>query len=244
MRIGELHRRQQLGVVGAALAGQIRSAPALFRQPAHTANPAGRPTPPDSRLCRDALAEAHTLLSSTILAHSLRCWEFGVALAELDGLLFDPESLYVACLLHDAALGADHDPHIGCFAALGAVRAREFVLRHDGPPPMGDRIHDAIARHMDVATPIDAGTEAALLHDAAHLDVVGARSHELSQEVLTRVHTDLPRVGFASDFSRAMRIESRVRPKSIAATMWRAGMPAAIALNPLERRARGTGPVG
>lgn len=235
MRIGELDRRQQLEVVGAALVDQVRTAPHLFRRPTRGGGSTARPTPPDSKLCRDALNEARTVLSSAILAHSVRCWEFAVALADIDDVQFDPESLYAACILHDTALGTDDDPHFGCFAALGGARARTFVLEHDGTPSTGDRVHDAIARHMDVATPVDAGAEACLLHGAAHLDVVGTRSHELSRELLARVHRDLPRDGFTGEFAASMRIESRVRPRSVAGTLWRAGMPIALALNPLDR---------
>lgn len=254
-RIGELTRVQQLGVVGAALAAQARAAPHLFRRTKSSRPKTSPPTPgisayhpPDSKLCQNALNEAENYLTPEVLTHSLRCWRFGVALAELDGYPFDPETLYVACLLHDIALGAADDPHVGCFATLGAARARAFVLENsatptdnailgnDGTPDISDRVHDAIARHMDVSTPTHIGPEAALLHDAAHLDVVGTRAHQLDADLVAQVHADLPRTGFALEFASAMRVEARLRPRSTAATLWRAGMPLALRLNPLDRR--------
>lgn len=243
MRIGELTRGQQVRLAGAALFAQAGASPQLFRRPSRRTSATDRPTPPDSKLCRESLDHAESSLAPTIFAHSLRRWEFGVALAEIDGVRFDPETFYVASVLHDIALGGPDDAHRGCFAAIGAQTARSFVLQREATLPMAEHVHDAIALHMDVATPKDAGPEAALLHGAAHLDVVGTRAHELDPNLVRSVHTDLPRDGFDSEFSSAMRMETGVRPNSRAATLWRAGMPVAMALNPLRRQRIYTEPI-
>jgi hypothetical protein len=189
---------------------------------------------PDSRLCRDALEEARECLSEPMLMHSVRCWQYASAFADIDCLRPDPEALYVVCLLHDIALGAEQNPVAGCFAVIGAVRAEEFVRRHEGDDRTAQIVHETIARHMDVATPEE--PEAALLHDAAHLDVSGRRIRDLDPHCLNVVESSWTREGFAADFASRMKIESRRRPRSTAATLWRSGMYPAMKANPLERR--------
>ncbi|MFD4352465.1 hypothetical protein ACFWPX_07890 [Nocardia sp. NPDC058518] len=236
-REGELSRLRQIRTVGSALGVQTVALPRLIRGLRREGDGSGwvAPMPPDSRLCRSALEEATETLSPALLAHSLRCWEFGIALAEVDDLRPDPEALYLACVLHDVAVGEPADPTVGCFALLGAHRARTFVLDRGATPELGECVHTAIARHLDPATPRDRGAEAALLHDAAHLDVTGLRAYQLDSRQLAAIDARHSRNGFAAEFTAAMRHEARVRPRSTAATLWYSGMRVAIALNPLDR---------
>ena len=221
-----------LQVNGAAFPGLLRGV--------RSAAAAAAPTAPDSRLCRDAYDEAISVLSSTVFRHSLRSWEFAVALAEVDGLTPDPEALYVACLLHDTSAGADEAG--ACFACTGADDARSFVLAHDETAvSRADTVRTACARHMDARSPIDAGPEARLVHDATHLDVAGSRVHDVPASVVAGVLHRHPRTGFSVEFAAVMRTEARLRPRSRAATLWRVGMRLPMALNPLDRRA-GTPP--
>ncbi|MEV4207966.1 hypothetical protein [Nocardia salmonicida] len=237
MRDGELSLMQQIRTVGSALGIQATSLPHLVRGLRREGDGSGwaAPVPPDSRLCRSALDEATQVLTPALLAHSLRCWEFGMALAQVDNLRPDPEALYVACVLHDVAVGESADPTVGCFALLGARRARAFVLDRGATPELGECVHTAIARHMDPATPRDHGAEAALLHDAAHLDVTGLRAYQLDSRQLAAIDARHDRAGFAAEFTATMRDEARIRPRSTAATLWRSGMRVAITLNPLDR---------
>jgi hypothetical protein len=235
-RDGELSRLRQLRTVRAASVAQALALPHLvrgLRRGGGSGRPA--PVPPDSRLCRSALEEATQVLTPALLAHSLRCWEFGMALAHVDDLTPDPEALYLACVLHDVGVGAPDDPTTGCFALLGAHRARAFVTDRGATAELGQCVHTAIARHMDPRTPREDGAEARLLHDAAHLDVVGLRAHQLEPGQIAEIHARHGRDGFGREFAAAMRNEARVRPHSAAATLWWSGMPIAIALNPLDR---------
>lgn len=236
-RDGEFSRLQQIRTVSAALGAQTMALPHLVRGLRRGGAVSGwpAPVPPDTRLCRSALEEATEVLTPALLAHSLRCWEFGTALAQVDDLAPDPEALYLACVLHDVGVGAPDDATTGCFALLGAHRARTFVTDRGATPELGQCVHTAIARHLDPRTPREAGAEARLLHDAAHLDVVGLRAHQLDPGQIADIHARHGRAGFSSEFAAAMRDEARVRPRSTAATLWWSGMPIAIALNPLDR---------
>ncbi|MFC6010768.1 HD domain-containing protein [Nocardia lasii] len=233
-RDGELSPLRRMRTVASALGVQTVALPQLVRG-RRAAAADWAPVAPDSVLCRSALEEARQTLTPAVLAHSLRCWEFATALAELDELRPDPEALYLACVLHDIGLGAPDDPRTGCFALLGAHRARAFVVDNGATEAVGDCVHTAIARHFDPVTPREHGAEAVLLHDAAHLDVVGVRAGDLEPGVLGAVHARHPRAGFRGEFADAMRHETRVRPHSTAATLWRTGMPLALAVNPLDR---------
>src|SRR5579872_4380811 len=51
---------------------------------------------PDSRLAKDAEAEARETLSPHVLEHSYRTFLFGMALAALDGTQVDTEMVFVA----------------------------------------------------------------------------------------------------------------------------------------------------
>ncbi|RYH71218.1 MAG: HD domain-containing protein [Alcaligenaceae bacterium] len=209
---------------------------ATRRKPEHDHNPAALIFEiPDTPLATAALSEARATLSPAILAHSLRCWQWASALARHDKLTPDPEALFVACALHDIALGSAPDDHIGCFALLGAVTARSFVRDH-GMGSIADTVAAAIARHMDSCTPKKFGPEATALHDAAHLDVVGLRINELDPSFIRDVIQEHPRDQFSREFGTLMRYERRVRPRSAAATLWKSGMRIPIALNPLDRR--------
>lgn len=155
-------------------------------------------------------------------------------LRTVDGSEPDPEALFVACALHDTALGAPADPHIGCFALLGAENARRFVADR-GAPTTAERVATAIARHMDPRTPVGHGPEAALLHDAAHLDVAGYRIRDMPPDFVRAVVAALPRGDLGAEFAELARRESQIRPRSTVAALWRSGMRIPLRLNPLDR---------
>lgn len=235
MKPGELSVGRRARIVGAAVREQLAMLPGTVLGPRRRSSGAAWHTvdAPDSRLCRDALEEARECLSEPVLMHSVRCWQYASAFADIDGLRPDSEALYIACLLHDVALGAEQNQVAGCFALIGAERAEKFVRRHEGDDRTAQIVHEAIARHMDVATP--EGSEAALLHDAAHLDVSGRRIRDLDPHCIDVIESSCTRESFAADFASRMKVESRRRPRSTAATLWRSGMYPAMKANPLER---------
>ncbi|WP_155293209.1 HD domain-containing protein [Rhodococcoides fascians] len=235
MRPGELSAGRRARIVGAAVREQLAMLPGTVLGSRRRSSSAAWHTvdAPDSRLCRDAFEEARECLSEPMLMHSVRCWQYASAFAEIDCLRPDSEALYVACLLHDIALGAERNPVAGCFALIGAERAEKFVRRHEGDDRTARIVHETIARHMDVETPKE--SEAALLHDAAHLDVSGRRIRDLDPHYVDAIESSYTREGFVPDFASRMKVESRRRPRSTAATLWRAGMYPAMKVNPLER---------
>lgn len=217
MKPGELSAGHRARIVAAAVREQLAMLPGTVLGPRRRSAGSAWHTvdAPDSRLCREALEEARECLSEPMLMHSVRCWQYASAFAVIDGLRPDREALYVACLLHDIALGAEQNPVAGCFAVIGAGRAEEFVRRHEGDDRTAQIVHETIARHMDVS---------------------GRRIRDLDPHCVDVIESSYTREGFAADFASRMKIESRRRPQSTAATLWRSGMYPAMKANPLERR--------
>ncbi|TWS23519.1 hypothetical protein FK268_14660 [Tsukamurella sputi] len=185
---------------------------------------------PETEVCIEAARLARERLTPAVLEHSVRCYHWGRAFAAAAGTSIDAEEFFVACMLHDVHLGGAADPAAGCFAVLGADAARTLVYG-----PAAERIANAIERHFDPVA--DTEPLAIALHDAAHLDVAGYRLGELDREFVRAVCESAPRGEFSRVFLAAIREEARVRPRSIAAAMWWAGIALPVLLNPLDRSA-------
>ncbi|MGW1617290.1 HD domain-containing protein [Streptomyces sp. NPDC002285] len=172
-----------------------------------------------------------------LLAHCLRSWLLGDLIAQLDQIAFDPELLYIACLLHDLALTESHRPTARdrCFAVHGGTVARDLLADWGAEPAFAEQVAEAITLHMNAQVPVGRGAEAHLLHDAAHLDVVGTRLTEIPRSALRSVVRAHPRQGFAAEFGRLMKHEAATRPRSRAALGWRMGMRLPLHCNPLDR---------
>ncbi|WP_454165648.1 HD domain-containing protein [Gordonia iterans] len=241
MKIGELGRADR---IRCAATGSVRAAldlPRVLRGTRGTAGSAATAAPPDSRLARAAAEQAVDELDPVVLAHSYRCWQWSVAFAEIDRLAPDPESMFVAALLHDLALGAPEDPEYGCFAALSGARAGELVTRHRGPQAAAT-VRDAISAHFLPWAPDD--PVAAVLHSAVNLDVVGRRLDDVDPGLVDAVERAHPRTAFVPAFTAALAIEAQRRPRSAAAVLWRAGAALPIRMNPLQRAADRSGDPG
>ncbi len=186
---------------------------------------------PDDPVCHAADEVARTVLSPEIYRHSRRCWEWSMVLAEIDGLAPQRDALFVACMLHDLALGGSTEP-CGCFAAASGERAADLCVDL-GREDIAASVSSAISGHFD---PIAGrGTEDRALHGAVHLDVVGYRVREVTRAHVRTVTEAFPRSGFTAEFVRLAGREKRLRPLSTAAVMYRAGLPVLARLNPLDR---------
>lgn len=228
---GSLSVREQLRFALAAAAREAAALPAAMRR----RRSVGRvldadQAPPDTRLARAIEEVAGAALPAPLLGHSLRTWIWGSMLAELDGIAYDDEALYVAALLHDLGLAPGHrpGPGAGCFAVHGAAEARALALEAAADSECARLIADAIAAHFNVSVPLSWGAEAHLLHGGAHVDVVGRRLPEIARETVVRVLDRAPRAGFTACFTEAMRAEAELRPSSRAGLLWRLGMEGAI----------------
>jgi hypothetical protein len=194
--------------------------------------------PPDSSTTRQADAFAGEIYDRELLNHCLRCWYLGDLFAQIEPHSYDPELLYAAALMHDAALTDGRRPAAGdppCFAIHGANLAGHQLRTWGVTDGFAESVATTIALHMNVSVPTTQGMEAHLLHAATHLDVAGSRVQQIPRGLLHQLNMQYPRDGFAHLLTAAMRREARERPNSRAAVLWRLGMRIPIALNPVRK---------
>ncbi len=154
--------------------------------------------PPDSELCIGATALWNLSAVDWLAAHGYRTWYFARALGEIDGLLPDPELLYVACILHDLgltknAIPTDEEP---CFAVRGATEAAALVEPHRGVES-ATAVGEAISMHLNIDVPVDGGTLNYLVAAGSLIDVLGPRLQLLPRDLLAAILVEHPRGPFA-----------------------------------------------
>lgn len=234
-RGGRLTLPERAGVVVALLGKR------LLARRGPQAPPPARPdldlALPDSRLVRDALDHCAAECAPDIVAHSLRCYAWGVLLADRRELRFDREALATAALLHDIELGRT-ERRDGfaclCFACAGAEGARGFLQARAVEPERIVRICDAIARHLNPDVAPRPYVESHLLNAAAALDVVGAGLGALAPADRARVLTAWPRGDFRRTMQTAMRREQAAALTTRAGLLMQLGFGRLIARAPFD----------
>jgi hypothetical protein len=226
---GALRRRDQLRFAMAAAAREVRVMSAGLRRASGRALDPDR-TPPDTRLAIGMAELAAAALPTPLLLHSTRTWLWGSMLAEIDGIEYDDELLYVAAMLHDLSLSEAHQPpsDAACFAVHGGAEARAHALAAGADDDFARQVDDAIAAHFNVSVPLSWGAGAHLLHAGAHFDIVGHRLREVAPSTVIEVLERTPRTGLVECVAAAMREEVRLRPRSRAALLQRLGMERAV----------------
>ena len=153
---------------------------------------------------------AHHALPRYLLAHSVRSYCWGAAIARREGLVFDRQILWAASLMHD--LGLTRIPHnAACFEIEGADIGRRFLVRAGMDAAAADRAAKAIVDHMRPGVTLADGVESVLLDRATSVDVRGD-GFELVGDVRPGVMAAFPRGDFDRHFLRAIEREVAVRP--------------------------------
>lgn len=188
---------------------------------------------PDSRLAKDAEAEAHEVLSPHVREHSYRTFLFGLSLAAIDGARIDVEMAYVASLLHD--LDLEHPTPGRCFAVVGAERAERFALDRGADPGLAARIGAEIAGHITAGAMDDLASPGGFVSAGAFLDVAGARMDELDPAWVDAVLTRHPRLEWKRHMRAAWKAEGRAVPGGRARwlSVW-AAFPLLVRLAPFD----------
>ncbi len=193
---------------------------------------------PDSALCRDALELCREASSDALTGHCLRSWLFASLFAGRDGIAYDEEIVYVACLLHDLGLTPAHwneDARAQCFGVEGAFAAESFCGEHGVDADRSDRIAEAIVCHLNVRVPTECGVETSLVHDGVALDAVGQRVADLPRPAIAEVVARHPREGLAEELVPLTRRQARERPRSRMALFTKLGFQGLVRANPLDR---------
>jgi hypothetical protein len=188
---------------------------------------------PDSRLAKDAEAEAQEVLSPSVREHSYRTFLFGMSLAAIDGVAVDVELAYVSSLLHDLHL--EHPTPGRCFAVVGAERAERFALDREVDPARAARIGAEIAGHITAGAMDDIGSPGGFVSAGAFVDVSGGRIDELDPRWVDAVLARHPRLEFKRVARAAWAAECRAVPHGRAnwLRVW-ANFPMLVRLSPFD----------
>jgi hypothetical protein len=161
--------------------------------------------------------------------HSQRSWFFARALAAANGEAFDNETLYAACLLHDAGL-FDEDRKI-CFALVGADLVRRTAAAAGVNTDQAKAAAVAVATHIDVRPRTQL---AKYLRAGSLLDVIGTSAWDIDPAAIAEACERWPRTGFEAEVRRLWDEESDRFPYGRAQFARMPGaLPQLICFNPL-----------
>jgi HD domain len=188
---------------------------------------------PDSRLAREAEDLVRAVAPPFLTNHSYRSHFFAVALADRDGVSFDPELLYIAALLHDIGLVEEFDSG-KCFEEDSADVAVRLAAGEGWASEQREQLAEAIRLH--VATEIDLadGPEAYLLWHSTGLDVGGHRHADVSPQTVEAVLTAYPRLDFKEGFTALIADQAGRKSGCWADRAFAAGISDRIATAPFE----------
>ena len=191
---------------------------------------------PDSKVARDAEEACREASPDRLVMHCFRTYAWAMMLARVDDLRPDPETLYVATMLHDLAL-TDQHRHANsmiCFGARAGVFATEWGQRRGLPAERCATIGDAISLHLNSRVSPEHGPEAQALQAGAGVDVIGLRLWELSRSTVDAVMTRYPLLDLV-DGLPLFEAEAHPHTRTQLLTRWLMFMTMARH-NPLARR--------
>ncbi|PEQ10515.1 hypothetical protein B2G71_22060 [Novosphingobium sp. PC22D] len=168
---------------------------------------------PDSALCRKAVGFVAEVSPAYLLNHGIRSFVFGSAIGRYDGFEFDPELLFLACVMHDLGLVPQCEGPED-FEIEGARTARRSLIGWGTEVDRADIVHEAIALHARIGRAQRKSPEAALTHLGAGMDVIGVRKEDFDRAEVERVVEHWPREGFKRCFSQRLSAEARMKPDS------------------------------
>lgn len=177
---------------------------------------------PDSRMAKLAEQACHETLSPALVNHSYRTYLYALILANVDGVIYDPEHLYMTCLLHDIAL---EDPQPGrCFAVRGADVVAAVAAEAAVPEAVQAALCESVCMHITPGVGYERDVLATLMNAAALVDIVGMRLWDFPKESVEQSQRLYPRLGFKQTIIDAWRAEAKAVPGGRAAWVERAAL--------------------
>jgi HD domain len=90
---------------------------------------------PDRRMAKDLTELIRDKEPDLLYHHSRRVYLFGALTGQREGLVYDPELLYVGAMFHDIGLTEQHRHSMLRFEVDGANAARDFLSPAISAPP-------------------------------------------------------------------------------------------------------------
>lgn len=177
---------------------------------------------PDSQLCKQALQLARQCSPVFLLNHCLRSHAFASALATEMRLTFDPEMLFVGCILHDLGLTETYDDG-ATFELSGARAAHAFCRQQGVSKHKSALVHEMVALHNAIGTADNHEPEVVLLHFGAGADVIGLHLRDIHPRTLREILATFPRDNFGEAMAELISQQVASKPDSYMSTMVKMG---------------------
>ncbi|MFE0810898.1 HD domain-containing protein [Streptomyces sp. NPDC058794] len=175
----------------------------------------GVPPLPDSPVARRALALVRETESTATANHSVRSALFARIRADHEGAEpgrdYDPELLFLACVLHDIGLTPAGDRHQR-FEVDGADTAAEFLTAQGLPAVDVDAVWEAVALHTTPGIAERRGTLCALVHQGTGMDF-GLDTDCVDDATGAAIHAGYPRLSMATTLTDEITGQARNRPE-------------------------------
>ncbi|WP_192340462.1 HD domain-containing protein [Streptomyces sp. VITNK9] len=175
----------------------------------------GVPPLPDTALARRALALVRETESTATANHSVRSALFARLRADHHGAQpgrdYDPELLFLACVLHDIGLTRAGDRHQR-FEVDGADTAAEFLTAQGLPTAAVDAVWEAVALHTTPGIAERRGTLCALVHQGTGMDF-GWDTDCVDDATAAAIHAAYPRLSMATTLTDEIVAQAQRRPE-------------------------------
>ena len=165
--------------------------------------------PPDSAICRAAIALSAEASPPFLYNHCLRAYFWAVLLN--GDRPFDAEALFTAVMLHDLGLTerrrlppAEH----GCFTLPAARIANALALDHGWTNRRARSVADAICLHLNVVVAARHGREAELVRIGSGADVAGLGMRRIPPDQRDEVIHRYPRLDMKREIDAVLSADA------------------------------------
>jgi len=173
----------------------------------------------DSKIAKDATELSRSVSPPYLFNHAVRTFLFGSLAGRAQGLKFDDELLYLACILHDLGLTERFSGDLP-FEIQGAQAAKGFLEEQAYAREKAAIVWDGIAMH-----PLRIGQfkrpEIALVGDGAGADVLGPDLAQVKKSDVDEILKAFPRLKFKEAFVTTCADVVRKHPGGASQTFMR-----------------------
>jgi HD domain len=171
---------------------------------------------PDTAIARAAIQLAQSTESPAVFNHSVRSYLFGELLAAHDGLSpgteYDPEDLFLACVLHDLGTGTAASGKAR-FEVEGADLAAALLTEHGRDHATVDAVWEAIALHTTFGIAERRGPLCYLVHGGVGMDF-GINADIVDDQTGAEIHARHPRHSMVTRLLDAIVAQAERSPEA------------------------------
>jgi hypothetical protein len=181
---------------------------------------------PDTVVAHAAIQLAQSTESPAVFNHSVRSYLFGELLAAHDGLRpgahYDPEALFVACVLHDLGAGTAA-PGKARFEVEGADLAAALLTDHGCDRATVDAVWEAIALHTSFGIVERRGPLCYLVNGGVGMDF-GRDAEVIDDSTAAEIHARHPRLSLVTTLLDAIVAQAERSPEAAPPYTFPAGL--------------------